>query len=119
MYPEEGRSAIFAASRAIADLRLGRLDDETTANVGEIEGGTARNVVPEHCRFVAEARSHDERKLADVVQESPAALTFAATPADCESQAQGEGSASGHRFRREDLPIGMAAGALARSGRSP
>src|SRR5213076_800606 len=56
MYPEEGRSAIFAASRAIADLRLGRLDDETTANVGHIEGGTARNVVPEHCRFTAEAR---------------------------------------------------------------
>src|SRR5215207_11741441 len=36
MAPEEGRSAIAAASRAIADLRLGRLDDETTANVGLI-----------------------------------------------------------------------------------
>src|SRR5881398_1372302 len=69
MYPEEGRSAIAAAARAISDLRLGRLDDETTANVGLIEGGTARNVVPEHCRFAAEARSHDERKLADLIRE--------------------------------------------------
>jgi len=40
MVPEEGRSAIAAAARAIAELRLGRLDDETTANVGTIAGGT-------------------------------------------------------------------------------
>ena len=56
MYPEEGRSAIAAAARAIADLRLGRLDEETSANVGRISGGTARNVVPEWCTFAAEAR---------------------------------------------------------------
>src|SRR5205085_4086836 len=42
MEPEEGRSAVAAASRAIADLRLGRIDDETTANVGQIAGGSAR-----------------------------------------------------------------------------
>src|SRR5438876_12260658 len=41
MYPEEGRSAIAAAARAISDLRLGRVDEETTANVGIIRGGTA------------------------------------------------------------------------------
>src|SRR5919202_1628868 len=68
MYPEEGRSAIAAAARAIAEMRLGRGDDDTTANVGEIAGGTAANVVPEWCSLVAEARSHDERKLAELVQ---------------------------------------------------
>ena len=47
MYPEEGRSAIAAAARAIADLRLGRVDEESTANVGLIEGGTAANIVPD------------------------------------------------------------------------
>jgi tripeptide aminopeptidase len=78
MYPEEGRSAIAAAARAIADLRLGRLDDETSANVGEIQGGTARNVVPEHCWFSAEARSHDERSSPDVIQEMVDSITFAA-----------------------------------------
>src|SRR5713101_731588 len=38
MFPEEGRSAIQAAARAIADLRLGRIDEEATANVGVISG---------------------------------------------------------------------------------
>jgi tripeptide aminopeptidase len=119
MYPEEGRSAIAAAARAIADLRLGRLDDETTANVGQIEGGTARNVVPEHCRFLAEARSHDERKLADVVREMLETVTFAATLAECEVETQVQGSARGYRFRRDDLPVRIATDALARSGREP
>jgi tripeptide aminopeptidase len=119
MYPEEGRSAIAAAGRAIADLRLGRLDDETTANVGQIEGGTARNVVPEHCRFLAEARSHDERKLADVVQEMLETVTFAATLAECEVETQVEASARGYRFRRDDLAVRLAADALEQSGREP
>src|SRR5207302_5722193 len=47
MYPEEGRNAIAAAARAIADLRLGRIDDESSANVGVIAGGTAGNIGPE------------------------------------------------------------------------
>src|SRR5204863_830103 len=84
MYPEEGRSAIAAAARAISDLRLGRLDEETSANVGRIESGTARNVVPEHCLLEAEARSHDDRKLADLVQEMLDTFTFAASLAECE-----------------------------------
>ena len=44
--PEEGRSAIAAAARAISEMRLGRIDEETTANVGEITGGTAREHRP-------------------------------------------------------------------------
>ena len=47
--PEDGRSAILAASRAIASMPLGRIDDQTTANVGMIEGGVARNIVPPGC----------------------------------------------------------------------
>jgi tripeptide aminopeptidase len=119
MFPEEGRSAIAAAARAIADLRLGRLDDETTANVGGIRGGTARNVVPEHCSFDAEARSHDEGKLAELVQEMLETITFAASLAECEVETQVEGSSRGYRFRRGDLPVRLAASALERTGREP
>ena len=75
--PRTGARPSSAAARAIADLRLGRIDEETTANVGLIEGGIARNVVPEHCRVAVEARSRDERKLAELVQEMLDAFSFA------------------------------------------
>ena len=119
MYPEEGRSAIVAAARAIADLRLGRLDDETSASVGRIDGGTARNVIPEWCTFAAEARSHDERKLGDVVREMLDAVTFAASLEECEVETQVSGVSPGYRFRRDDLPVRLATAALTRVGREP
>src|SRR5512142_431051 len=99
MYPEEGRSAIAAAARAISDLRLGRLDDETTANVGTIEGGSARNIVPEHCWFRAEARSHDQAKLADLVKEMGETFAFAGALAGCEVDVELATSYVGYRFR--------------------
>jgi tripeptide aminopeptidase len=119
MYPEEGRSAIAAAAKAIADLRLGRIDDETTANVGLITGGTAGNIVPEWCTFIAEARSHDERKLADLVQEMLDAFAFAAGVEECEVETNVHKSYRGYRFRRDDLPVRLAATALERTGFSP
>jgi tripeptide aminopeptidase len=62
--PEKGVNAITVAARAIARLRQGRLDEETTANIGLIEGGTATNVVPDEVLVKGEARSFCERKLA-------------------------------------------------------
>jgi tripeptide aminopeptidase len=119
MYPEEGRSAIVAAARALADLRLGRLDDETTANVGQIAGGTARNVVPERCTFWAEARCHDESKLAELVQEMLETITFAGQLADCDVETEVTPSARGYRFKRDDTPVRLAALALERTGLQP
>jgi tripeptide aminopeptidase len=119
MYPEEGRSAIAAAARAIADLRLGRLDEETTANVGEIHGGTARNIVPERCSFAAEARCHDERKLGELIQEMLETITFAAQVSDCDVETAVDPSARGYRFKRDDEAVRLAAAALERTGFQP
>jgi tripeptide aminopeptidase len=119
MYPEEGRSAIVAAARAIADLRLGRLDEETTANVGEIQGGTARNIVPDRCSFAAEARSHSERKLGELIQEMLETITFAAQLAECDVETEVDPSARGYRFKRDDEPVRIAAKALERAGLQP
>jgi tripeptide aminopeptidase len=116
MFPEEGRSAIAAAARAIADLRLGRLDEETTANVGEIHGGAARNIVPERCSFAAEARCHDEGKLGELIQEMLETITFAAQLGDCDVETEVDPSARGYRFRRDDAPVRLATAALERSG---
>jgi tripeptide aminopeptidase len=119
MYPEEGRSAIAAAARAIAEMQLGRIDDETTANVGQISGGTAANIVPEWCTLVAEARSHDDSKLAELVQAMQDAITFAAGVAECEVETRLRRTYRGYRFKRDDLAVRLAADALARCGFEP
>lgn len=61
--PEAGISAIRIAAEAISKMRLGRIDPDTTANIGTIEGGTAVNIVPDRVVIHGEARSHDEAKL--------------------------------------------------------
>src|SRR5947207_923539 len=119
MFPEEGRSAIQAAAKAIADLRLGRVDEETTANVGVISGGTAGNIVPEWCTFRAEARSQDERSLNEIVQEMLDAFSFAATATDCEVETEARKSYVGYRFKRDVDAVRLAAAALERCGYEP
>lgn len=61
--PEKGISAIRVAAEAIAAMPLGRIDPETTANIGIIHGGTARNAVPARVDIEGEARSRNEAKL--------------------------------------------------------
>lgn len=116
MVPEEGRSAIAAAARAIADLRLGRIDEETTANVGTITGGSARNIVPEWCELQAEARSHDARKLADLVQEMLDTFAFAASVAECTVETEVSETYQGYRFKDSDPVVQLARTALERCG---
>src|SRR5579863_604641 len=62
-FPERGISAIKVAAEAIARMRLGRIDDETTANLGVIEGGRAINIIPNEVTVRGEARSRDAAKL--------------------------------------------------------
>jgi tripeptide aminopeptidase len=61
--PEKGISAIHLAAKAIARLDLGKLDSESTANIGLIEGGTATNIIPESAVVKGEVRSHNLDKL--------------------------------------------------------
>lgn len=61
--PEEGVNAIVMAGKAMAALRQGRIDFETTANVGIIKGGTATNIVPDQVEITCEARSRNAAKL--------------------------------------------------------
>jgi tripeptide aminopeptidase len=117
--PEDGRSAIAAAARAISDLRLGRIDEETTANAGLIEGGSALNVVPAHCRVAVEARSRDERKLADLVQEMLDSFSFAAAVAECEVEASVADKYRGYRLAPDDPALALARTALERAGFEP
>jgi tripeptide aminopeptidase len=62
--PEKGINAIQVAAEGIARMKLGRIDGETTANIGVVEGGVAVNIVPNTVLLKGEARSHNEEKLA-------------------------------------------------------
>ena len=74
MEPEKGINAIQAASNAIAALAIGRLDGETTANVGIIKGGMIRNGVPDSCTFAAECRSLTHERAQAVADEMVATV---------------------------------------------
>ncbi|MBI5789228.1 MAG: M20/M25/M40 family metallo-hydrolase [Candidatus Schekmanbacteria bacterium] len=63
VHPEQGISAVQIASQAIVNMPLGRIDEETTANIGTIKGGTATNIIPDFVECLGEARSHDMAKL--------------------------------------------------------
>jgi len=117
--PETGRSAVAAAATAISRLRLGRLDAETTANVGLIEGGTAINVVPERCRVEAEVRSLDEAKAAGVTTETIDHLEDAANAAECDLDLTVERMFQGYRTRGGASQITVARRALRACGYEP
>lgn len=61
--PEAGISAVQMAAEAISNMKLLRVDEETTANIGTISGGGATNIVTKEVVFFAEARSLDNDKL--------------------------------------------------------
>ena len=61
--PEKGISAVQVAAEAIASMRLGRIDEETVANIGTVQGGEARNIIPDTVVLQGMARSHDQDKL--------------------------------------------------------
>lgn len=61
--PEKGVSAIQIAAEAISGMRLGRIDEETTANIGIIHGGKETNIICDQVELKGEARSRDMKKL--------------------------------------------------------
>ncbi|HEV2873916.1 MAG TPA: M20/M25/M40 family metallo-hydrolase [Thermoleophilaceae bacterium] len=117
--PEKGRNAIAAAARALSAMRIGRLDAATTANIGQIEGGTAANVVAERCSVVLEARSLDDNRAGEVVSSMVDAVTEAASEADCDVETVVERHFQGYRFARTAPVVEVAAEALRTEGIEP
>ena len=117
--PEDGRNAIEAAARAIAAMPLGRIDPETTANAGRIEGGTAGNVVAERCRVELEARSLDDERAGSLVGELVDAASEAASGLECDLDTVVERQFQGYRMPRTAAPVEAAARALEQQGIEP
>ena len=117
--PEQGRNAIAAAARAISAMRIGRIDEGTTANVGTIEGGSAGNVVAEHCRVEFEARSLDDETAGRLIGEMVDACSEAASDSECDVETLVEQLFRGYRLARTAPPVAAAASALESLGMEP
>jgi tripeptide aminopeptidase len=110
--PEAGHNAIVAAARAVAAIPSGRLDESTTANVGQIEGGSAANVVAERCRVVLEARSLDDVRAGEVVSSMVDALSESASDLECDVETAVERLFRGYKLARTAPVVEVAAEAL-------
>jgi tripeptide aminopeptidase len=117
--PESGRSAILAAARGIAAMQLGRIDPETTANVGTITGGTNANVVAERCHLDAEARSIDPARAETVATEIVDHLQEAADASECDLDITVERMFEGYRTRGREPQVTLAETALRDCGYEP
>jgi len=102
--PETGISAIMIAAKAIANMPHGRVDSETTANIGVIEGKSPLNVVCDHVRVEAEARSSDSGKLQAVTKAMTDAFVNAAEEMGGKAEVRTEIFYNGFQLA-EDAPV--------------
>ncbi|MGI8726401.1 MAG: M20/M25/M40 family metallo-hydrolase [Solirubrobacterales bacterium] len=117
--PEAGHSAIEAAAAAIAAMDLGRLDSETTANVGTVEGGSALNVVPGSCRVEGEVRSVSPERAQEVLERTIDACTWAAGESGCNVDVEVRELFRGYRLPRRSETVALAERALSACGVEP
>jgi tripeptide aminopeptidase len=117
--PEDGRSAIEAAAAAVARMELGRLDPETTANVGVINGGVASNVVAGHCRVEFETRSLADDKVAAATASIIDACTWAASERGVDVDVDVDEVFRGYRQPSGSSAVKLARSALERHGIEP
>ncbi|MBM7701619.1 tripeptidase T [Metabacillus iocasae] len=116
--PEKGVSAITLAAKAISKMPLGRIDNETTANIGRFEGGTQTNIVCDRVDILAEARSLVPEKMEAQVQKMKEA--FESTAAEFGGRAEVEINVMypGFKFGEGDHVVEVAKQAVEKIGRS-
>lgn len=117
--PEAGISAIQVASRAISRMPLGRIDSETTANIGSFHGGVATNIVTEYVEILAEARSRNEDKLHKQVEKMVQAFHSAAQDFGATADVETKVLYPGFSFSEKDEVVQKAIAAVKRIGRTP
>ncbi|QNO15031.1 M20/M25/M40 family metallo-hydrolase [Alkalicella caledoniensis] len=103
--PEEGISAIQVASKAISMMNLLRIDEDTTANIGVIQGGTATNIVTDKVEIKAEARSVLEEKLNAQSKHMEECFIKAAAEFGTEAEVKIERVYSAFHLTEEDLVV--------------
>lgn len=116
--PEKGISAITIAAKSIAKMPLGRIDHETTANIGRFEGGQATNIVCDRVDILAEARSLIPEKMQAQVSKMKEAFETVAAEMGGRAEVDVEVMYPGFKFGEGDLVVEIARKAAAKIGRS-
>jgi tripeptide aminopeptidase len=93
-------------------MQIGRIDPESTANVGRIEGGTAANVVAERCFVELETRSLDDVRAGENVSAMVDAIAEAASDSECDVETSVERLFQAYRLPRTAPAVEVAAAAL-------
>jgi tripeptide aminopeptidase len=118
--PEAGHNAIVAAAQAIAAMPFGRIDAETTANVGRIEGGSPSiNVVPDRCRLEAECRSLHAARADTLIADLVDHVHDGANAAECDVDVIVHRAFQGYRKRPSEPAVRVAEDALLACGYRP
>lgn len=108
MNPEAGVNAIIVASQAIAGMKIGRIDEETTSNIGIISGGKATNIVPDSVTIQGEARSLDHAKLAAQTKHMCDTLQKAADKFGAKVRIMVDRQYDGFSLDEQSLPVRLA-----------
>ncbi len=116
--PEKGVSAITIAAKAISRMPLGRIDEETTANIGRFEGGTQTNIVCDHVEILAEARSLVNEKMEEQVKKMKAAFEEVASEMGGRAEVDIQVMYPGFKFGEGDHVVEVARKAAAKIGRT-
>ena len=117
--PEKGVSAINIAAKSIAAMTLGRIDDETTANIGSFSGGQATNIVCDEVEILAEARSIDPAKLDRQIEHMETTFEGVANRMGGEARTTVRKMYPGFRFTEDDEVVQTAMKAIENIGRTP
>lgn len=117
--PEKGVSAITVAARAISKMPLGRIDEETTANIGRFHGGTQTNIVCDYVEIIAEARSLVEEKMKAQVEKMKNAFENTATAMGATAKVDIHIMYPGYKLADGDEVVETAKKALHSIGRTP
>lgn len=117
--PEKGISAITVAAKAIAKMPLGRIDSDTTANIGRFHGGTQTNIVCDYVEILAEARSLIPEKMEAQVEKMKQAFEETAKEHGTTADVEVEVMYPGFKLGDGDEVVEVAKRALQSIGRTP
>ncbi|MFD2618530.1 M20/M25/M40 family metallo-hydrolase [Terrilactibacillus laevilacticus] len=117
--PEKGVSAITVAAKSISKMPLGRIDEETTANIGHFQGGRQTNIVCDFVEILAEARSLDPKKLDNQLQKMKKAFEETAEQMGGKAEVDIKYMYTGFHFNEDDHVVKVAKNAISSIGRTP